>query len=246
MTNLQLASRTHQGDVYITPPARRHGGGRAQGAHEGTGGGQAAPAAGSRCVGGRVGPRPPPLPGQVSSGPATLTAEPGLKPEGRFYTVIGGETSNDNRLYELRFTPPSLSLLTETRRVSSVSACRDRVVVAAGQPEVGFTDHLQELGGDTLLPLEGIGAQPGFTPDLNDQCRLTYTWVDRDTGSLEFELRGYRGGGRWCCGAARRGGSSSGASHTRRPLPPLRRTRRPPRTRPLNLDPPSSGRLGSC
>ena len=24
MTNLQLAGRTHQGDVYITPPARRH------------------------------------------------------------------------------------------------------------------------------------------------------------------------------------------------------------------------------
>ena len=126
---------------------------------------------------------------EVSSGPATLTAEPGDKPEGRFYAVIGGETSNDNRAYELRFTPPALELLSDTGRVSSVSACRERVVVAAGQPEVGFSDHLQEVRGRTVVPLEGLGTQPGFTPELDDRCRVAYTWVDRESDSEEFELR---------------------------------------------------------
>lgn len=129
------------------------------------------------------------VPLEVTSGPATLTAEPGPKPEGRFYAIIGGDTSNDNRLYELRFSPPGLRLLTEVRRVSSVGACPNRVVVAAGQPEVGYSDHLQELRGDELGPLEGLGLQPGFNPELDQRCRVAYTWVDRDTESLDFELR---------------------------------------------------------
>jgi hypothetical protein len=129
------------------------------------------------------------VPLEVSSGTATLTAEPGNKPEGRFYAIIGGETSNDNRLYELRFTPPTLTLLTETRRVSSVGACRDRVVVAAGQAEVGFSDHLQELRQATLGPIDTFGVQPGFTPELDRRCRMAYTWVDRDTEPLIDELR---------------------------------------------------------
>lgn len=129
------------------------------------------------------------VPLEVSSGPATLTAEPGLKPEGRFYAVIGGETSNDNRLYELRFMPPSLSLLTETRRVSSIGACGQRVIVAAGQPEVGYSDHLQELHGAGLGPIGGFGVQPGFTPELDERCRMAYTWVDRETKPLIDELR---------------------------------------------------------
>ncbi len=129
------------------------------------------------------------VPLEVTAGTATFTAEAGDKPDGRFYAVIGGETSNDNRLYELTFTPPALRLLTETNRVSSVGACRDKVVVAAGQQEVGFSDHLQELRAGALHPLEGSGVQPGFTPDLDDDCRVAYTWVDRTAGSQDFELR---------------------------------------------------------
>ena len=129
------------------------------------------------------------VPLEVTSGPATFTAEPGPKPAGRFYAVIGGDTSNDNRLYELRFSPPDLRLLNETRRVSSVGACPNRVVVAAGQPEVGYSDHLQELRGDELGPLEGLGLQAGFNPELDQRCRAAYTWVDRDTELLDYELR---------------------------------------------------------
>lgn len=129
------------------------------------------------------------VPLEVAAGPATFTAEPGPKPEGRFYAIIGGDTSNDNRLYGLRFSPPGLRLLTETRRVSSVGACQNQVVVAAGQPEVGFSDHIQELRGDALTPLEGLGAEPGFSPELDWQCRVAYTWIDRDTEPPVEELR---------------------------------------------------------
>lgn len=129
------------------------------------------------------------VPLEVTSGPATFTAEPGPKLEGRFYAVIGGDTSNDNRLYDLRFSPPGLRLLSEARRVSSVGACPGRVVVAAGQPEVGYSDHLQELRGDELRALEDLGLQAGFNPELDQRCRVAYTWVDRDTESLDYELR---------------------------------------------------------
>jgi hypothetical protein len=139
---------------------------------------------------------PEAVPSEVSSGPVTFSSEPGEKPEGRFFAVIGGETSNDNHLYELRFSPPSLQLLTETPRISSVGACRSKVVVAAGQQEVGFTDHLQELQGGALRPVDGLGAQPGFTPDLDPQCHVAYSWVDREADSQEFELRVWRTGER--------------------------------------------------
>ncbi|MGH8999509.1 MAG: hypothetical protein ACRDY7_08970 [Acidimicrobiia bacterium] len=129
------------------------------------------------------------VPLEVTSGPATFTAEPGPKPEGRFYAVIGGDTSNDNRLYSLRFSPPGLRLLTGTRRVSSVGACPEQVVVAAGQPEVGFSDHLQSLEGNELRALEGLGVQGGFNPELDEHCRVAYTWVDRDAESSGYELR---------------------------------------------------------
>lgn len=132
---------------------------------------------------------PEAVPPEVSSGPATFTAEPGDKPKGRLYAIIGGENSNDNRLYEMRFEPPSLELLTETRRVSSVGACPDKVVVAAGQPEVGYSDHLQQLHDGSLGPIDSFGVAPGFAPELDAECRMAYTWVDRETDPLIDELR---------------------------------------------------------
>jgi len=129
------------------------------------------------------------VPLAVKSGPVTFTAEPGPKLEGRFYAIVGGETSNDNRLYELGFSPPAIRLLTETARVSSVGACDGRVVVAAGQPEVGFSDHIQELRNRQLVPLDGLGSTAGFQPELDPECRVAYTWLDRATDALVGELR---------------------------------------------------------
>lgn len=138
---------------------------------------------------------PEAVPLEVKSGPATFTAEAGDKPEGRFYAVIGGETSNDNRLYELRFMPPALELLTETRRVSSVGACGDKVIVAAGQPEVGYSDHLQEVHAGKLGPIDGFGVEPGFAPEVDERCRIAYTWIDRGSEALIEELRVWDGSG---------------------------------------------------
>ncbi|HLF40906.1 MAG TPA: hypothetical protein VI854_05450, partial [Acidimicrobiia bacterium] len=80
---------------------------------------------------------------EVDAAPETVSVSvTGERLEGRFLAVLGGETSNDNRLYELTFDPPEARLSTEARRVSSVGACAERVVVAAGQPEVGYSDQL--------------------------------------------------------------------------------------------------------
>lgn len=132
---------------------------------------------------------PDELADKVRLAPPTFKTGPGPKPEGRFYAVVGGETSNDNRLYELRFSPPSLRLLTEATRVSAVGACNDRVVVAAGQAAVGFSDHLQELRLEDLVPLEGLEPFAGQSPAVAPDCRVAYTWVDRSTEPPVEELR---------------------------------------------------------
>lgn len=106
-----------------------------------------------------------------------------------------GQAWREGKTPALRFTPPSLQSLSETGRVSSVSACGGKVVVAAGQPEVWFSDHVEELRGGALVPLDGFGVQPGFTPELDDRCRLAYTWVDREADSDQFELRVLEAGG---------------------------------------------------
>lgn len=128
-------------------------------------------------------------PVEVKPPTVTLTVEPGPKPEGRFYAIVGGETSNDNRLYELRFSPADLRLLTDATCVSSVGACDGGVVVAAGQPEVGFSDHIQLLRDSRLEPLESLGLVEGSGPAYSADCRIAYTWVDRSTEPLVEELR---------------------------------------------------------
>lgn len=120
---------------------------------------------------------------------ATFAATPGEKPEGRLYAVIGDESGRDGQLYDLRFSPSSLELLAPTKRVSAVGACTGRVVVAAGQQEVGFTDHLQELRDGQFVPLDGLGSLQAFSPRLGSDCRVAYTWVDRSVTPLVGELR---------------------------------------------------------
>lgn len=126
---------------------------------------------------------------EVKPAPASFEAESGAGLDGRFYAVVGGETSNDNRLFELRFSEPALRLLSEANRVSAVGACDRQVIVAAGQPEVGFSDHIQTLKEGRLLPLDGLGLTPGSTPAVGSDCRIAYTWVDRRSQPLVDEVR---------------------------------------------------------
>lgn len=126
---------------------------------------------------------------KVTSETASFEAIPGEKPEGRLYVVIGDESGRDGQLYDLRFSPPSIERLAPTKRVSAVGACADRVVVAAGQEEVGFSDHLQELRTGKLVPLDGLGPLQAFSPRLADDCRVAYTLVDRSATPLVGELR---------------------------------------------------------
>ncbi|MGH9039922.1 MAG: hypothetical protein ACRDZ3_06790 [Acidimicrobiia bacterium] len=121
--------------------------------------------------------------------PPRFESESGAELDGRFYAIVGGETSNDNRLFELRFSEADLRLLAEANRVSAVGACEGQLVVAAGQAEVGFGDHIQKLDGRRFQPLEGLGLTPGFSPAVGTDCRLAYTWVDRSSDALVDEVR---------------------------------------------------------
>ncbi|MGH9023804.1 MAG: hypothetical protein ACRDV9_12025, partial [Acidimicrobiia bacterium] len=132
---------------------------------------------------------PEAAPLKLTSEAATFEATPGEKPAGRLYVVVGDESGNDGQLYDLRLSPPTLELLAPTKRVSNVGACADHVVVAAGQQEVGFTDHLQELRIGALVPIDGLGPLQAFSPRLAGDCRVAYTWVDRGTTPLVGELR---------------------------------------------------------
>ncbi len=126
---------------------------------------------------------------EAKPAPVTFKAESGAKLDGRFYAIVGGETSSENRLFELRFSQPELRPLADVNRVSAVGACDGQVVVAAGQPEVGFSDHIQKLQEGKFLPLEGLGLTPGFSPAVGTDCRIAYTWVDRSSDALVDEVR---------------------------------------------------------
>lgn len=119
----------------------------------------------------------------------SFAATTGEQPQGRLYAVVGDEGGQDGQLYEMRFSPPGLELLAPTKRVSAVGACAGHVVVAAGQQEVGFTDHLQELRNGQFAPLDGLGPIQGFSPRLASDCRVAYTVVDRTVSPLVGELR---------------------------------------------------------
>jgi hypothetical protein len=124
--------------------------------------------------------------GQQSS---TTTAVPeGIPPTGRFLAVAG-ERSLDAGLYEIRFGPLRLERLTKTSRVGAVDACPGQVVVAAAQQEVGFSDTLQTLRAEQLVPFEGLGDAKGSTPALASDCRMAYKAVDRtDPAALVMRL----------------------------------------------------------
>jgi hypothetical protein len=119
----------------------------------------------------------------------TFQAGAGEMPVGRFLVVIGDEGGQDGQLFETRLSPPAFTLLAPAKRVSMVGACADRVVVSAGQPEVGFTDHLQEVRDGQLRPLDGLGPLQAFSPRVASDCRVAYTWVDRGISPLVGELR---------------------------------------------------------
>ena len=105
--------------------------------------------------------------------PSELVAIEGPAPEGRFYAKAG-DNSLDADLYEFRFDPGRQERLTTQARVSTVGGCARKVVVSAAQKDVGLTDHLQELSGRDLAPLEGLGAVPGSDPHVSADCRVLY------------------------------------------------------------------------
>jgi hypothetical protein len=102
-----------------------------------------------------------------------LVAVEGPSPVGRFY-VKAGPNDLDADLFELRFSPPGQERITTNARVTTVGGCKDKVIVSAAQREVGLTDHIQELRGGKLGPLEKLGVQSGSDPHVSSDCRILY------------------------------------------------------------------------
>lgn len=122
--------------------------------------------------------------------PASLDVTSDAPPEGRFYVLLQGNSYGEYDVYQLRFSPRSLTRVTNTGRVSSVAACAERVIVAAGRAEVGYSDHIEEVRDGSLAPLDGLGQTEGFTSSLNEDCRVAYGWPNRAVGpEPDGELR---------------------------------------------------------
>jgi len=114
----------------------------------------------------------------LSVHPSDLVAVEGPAPVGRFYAKVGPDSLASD-LYEVTL-PSHFQRLTNGARVSTVGGCATKVVVAAAQREFGYLDTLQELRDGKLVPLDKLGPEHGFDPDLNPDCRLLF---DETTGS---------------------------------------------------------------
>jgi len=116
-----------------------------------------------------------------------LVAIEGPAPIGRFY-VKAGAKDLDADLFEFRFSPPAQNRITNKGRVTTLDGCKDRVVVSAAQKDVGLTDHIQELQGDRLVPIDKLGLQPGSDPHLSPDCRILYLRVAEAGAELVNEI----------------------------------------------------------
>ena len=130
--------------------------------------------------------------GEATPGPppASIDVTSDAPPEGHFYILLQGAAHAEYDVYQLRFAPRSLTRVTNTGRVSSVAACAQRLVVAAGRAEAGYSDHIEEVRNGSLAPLDGLGQTEGFTPSLNGSCQVAYGWPNRAVGpEPDGELR---------------------------------------------------------
>lgn len=119
--------------------------------------------------------------------PSEMVAVEGPAPAGRFY-VKAGENSLDADLYQFRFSPRVQDRITTKARVSTLDGCDDKIVLSAAQKEVGLTDHLQELQGNKLVPVDQLGLQPGSDPHVSADCRILYLRVVEADPELVNEI----------------------------------------------------------
>ena len=116
-----------------------------------------------------------------------LVAIEGPAPVGRFYAAAGANDL-DADLYEFRFSPPGQDRLTTKARVTTLAGCKDKVVISAAQKEVGLIDHIQELQGRNLAPIEKLGLQRGSDPHVSADCRILYLRLAESNPELINEI----------------------------------------------------------
>jgi hypothetical protein len=104
--------------------------------------------------------------------PSDLVAVEGPTPVGRFYAKAGVESLASD-LYEVSL-PSTFKRLTTDARVTTVGGCTTKIVVAAAQREYGYLDTLQELQNGKLVPVDKLGAEHAFGPDLTPDCQVLF------------------------------------------------------------------------
>lgn len=119
--------------------------------------------------------------------PSEMVAVEGPAPVGRFY-VKAGPNRLDADLFEFRFSPRGEDRITTKARVSTLDGCKDKVVVSAAQSDVGLTDHIQELQGGKLVPVEKLGVQQGSDPHVAPDCRILYLRVAEANPEIVNEI----------------------------------------------------------
>lgn len=119
-------------------------------------------------------PKTEPCPGS----PVSLTPAGGApSPLSGRVLLLAGDNDLSADLYDLTLAPIVLRRITCEQRVSTVAGRSGSIVVAAAQREVGYSDHIQQLVGDRLAPIDGLGLVSGFNPDVGPDSRVMFTQI---------------------------------------------------------------------
>jgi hypothetical protein len=130
-------------------------------------------------------PKQEPCPGPpVSLTPATGAHSP---LSGRV-VLLAGDNDMSADLYELTLTPMLLRRVTCEQRVSTLGGRPGSIVVAAAQTEVGYSDHIQQLVGDRLATIDGLGPVSGFSPDVGPGSRIMFTQINGTKEAPRFDV----------------------------------------------------------
>lgn len=75
-------------------------------------------------------------------------------------------------LYGITFNPLTVHQITTDKRISTLSASRDTIAVAAGDEQIDKLALVQE--GGVLLPLPGLGRPHAFSPEIRPNGRIRF------------------------------------------------------------------------
>lgn len=126
-----------------------------------------------------------------STSPTAASTAPGLARDLSSYDAFVIASAENNPLfadvYGLRFEPLAAERITTMKRISTMGADAERIVVAAADGDV---DRLAVVTGDgSLVPVPGLGRPHAFAPVVKDGTIYYEVLADDDVSrTLAFDL----------------------------------------------------------